>query len=90
MTCRWLTLQLFHIQLETTKPCRVVVTANGVPLPMEIDTGASVSIIIIEESLRAIYSGRSFDIRTPGHSSQAADVHVGSDHTQWFSHGIYP
>ena len=44
---------MFHIQSETTQPYRVVVTANGVPLPIEIETGASVS----EDSLRAILEG---------------------------------
>ena len=48
---------MFHIQSRAHKPFTVLVTANGNPLCMEIDTGASVSIVG-EETFKSIRRGR--------------------------------
>ena len=50
---------MFHIQSRSHKPYTASVTANGNPLRMEIDTGASVSIIVSEDTLKSICRGRS-------------------------------
>ena len=47
---------VFHVRSGSTKPFRVVVKANGKPLSMEIDTGASVSIVS-QECFNAIREG---------------------------------
>ena len=50
---------MFHIQSRSHKPYTASVTANGNPLRMEIDTGASVLIIVSEDTFKSIRRGRS-------------------------------
>ena len=49
---------MFNVQSGGSQPYRAVVTANGLPMSMEIDTGASVSIIN-EDTFKTIRKGES-------------------------------
>ena len=71
--------EMFHVCSGQSKPYRVTVKTNGHPLSMEIDTGASVSVVG-EDIFRDHSEGR-VNGRTPEDISSIADIHGRSHHS---------
>ena len=69
---------MYHVKSRLTNPVCVTVTVNGKDLVMEVDTGASVSIIS-EDTFRDIQQGESTLAKPPEVHCQITDIYWPGD-----------